>query len=407
MSWKIEHPCPQCGAPVEMEETDRILKCEFCRTRLYICPKDSFQFFLAPPQPRTELFFLPYWRFKGMAFSCDELQVSGKIADSNILAMKMAELPLSLGVRPQVLKLRYVVPDVPGRFLKPQLPFRTTSGCGGSSNGPGHVADMFIGEIKSLIYSPVYVAGGWLYDAILDRKICQAQEQALAGPDGENTLQPEDQIFFLPTLCPQCGFDLDGEKDSLVLLCPNCSTAWQARNFAFESVPFAFIAPSGGDKPDVYLPFWRIAADVSGLQIKSYADLVRLANLPRVVLSEWEKEAAHFAVPAFKIYPGLFLRLAKTMTFLQKEVEDRAEVHKTNLYPVTLPLNDALEALRVFIASIARPQKNVIPHLNAMSFSLTDFRLVFVPFTLRGEELIQNQIGISIEKAALSWGKLL
>jgi DNA-directed RNA polymerase subunit RPC12/RpoP len=406
MSWQIEHPCPQCGAPVEMEETDRIFKCEFCRTRLYISPRESFQFFIAPPRPDPDIYFLPYWRFKGMEFSCDELQVTGKIADSNILAMKLPHLPPSLGVRPQVLKLRYVAPGVPGRFITPELPFGTAAGRL-SARAEGRLPDIFIGEIKSLLYSPLRVKGEWIYDAVLDRPLCPAREGLCAGLEVDETLKPPDQISFLATLCPRCGFDLEGEKDSLVLFCPNCSTSWQARDGAFESVASDFPAPLAGERPDIYLTFWSISPGIEGLKIQSQADLARLANLPRVLPGAWEKEPPCFAVPAFKVNPTLFLRLARTMTFLPKNNDRNEEVRKISLHPVTLPLNEALESLRVFIASIAHPKKSVIPHLGQMSFALKDSRLFYFPFTLRGEELIQPQIGISIQKAALFWGKLI
>lgn len=407
MSWKIEHPCPQCGAPVELEEADRIFKCQFCRTRLLISPRETFQFFLPPGKPSPDLFFLPYWRFKGMAFSCDQLQVAGKIIDSNILAVKLPQAPPSLGLRPQVLKLRYAAPEAPGRFLKPELPFRTTAACGPCSRAEGPTEDLFIGEIKSLIYSPVVVKGDWIFDAILDRPVCPAHDADWKESKADAFMRIEDQISFLATLCPQCGFDLEGEKESLVLLCRNCGTSWRVRDRTFESVPFDFFAPPGGGGADIHLPFWIISTDVSGLPMRSYADLVRLANLPQAVQSAWEKEAPHFAAPAFKVHPSLFLRLARTMTFLQKRPERNAQPPKTDLYPVTLPLNEALESLRVLIASIAHPKKSVLPHLHEMTFSLKDSRLAYLPFTVRGEELIQQEIGMSVQKAALSWGKLI
>lgn len=405
--WKIEHPCPQCGAPVEMEEADRIFKCEFCRSRLYISPKDNFHFFLAPRESKPDLYFLPYWRFRGIVFSCDELQVTGKIADSNILAMKLPQVPLSLGVRPQVLKLRYTAPNVPGCFIKPELPFRTTAACGHSSCTGQYLPDTFIGQIRSLIYSPVSIRGKWLFDAVLDSPVCQLHDWRWSGQTADETMRPLDQVSFVPALCPLCGFDLEGENDSLVLLCPNCDTAWHAPDSAFEIVEFSFISPGRGGDADVYLPFWNICADVSGLQIRSYADLVRLANLPWAVQNGWEEQQPHFRVPAFKVHPSLFLRLARTMTVLQKTPDPDAQPRKPHLHPVTLPLGEALESLRVLIASIALPRKSVLPHIPELKFFMKDSRLVYLPFTQRGEELIQEEIGMSVQKAALSWGKLI
>jgi hypothetical protein len=83
------------------------------------------------------------------------------------------------------------------------------------------------------------------------------------------------------------------------------------------------------------------------------------------------------------------------------------EVRKTSQYPVNLPLKEALESLRMFIASIAHPPKSVIARFAEISFSLKQSRLVYIPFTLSGEELLQREIGFNIQKAALTWGKLI
>ena len=73
-----------------MEEADRIFECEFCRSRLYISPRENFHLFLAPREPDPDHYFLPYWRFKGIEFGCDDLQVTGKITDSSYPGRKAA-----------------------------------------------------------------------------------------------------------------------------------------------------------------------------------------------------------------------------------------------------------------------------------------------------------------------------
>ena len=45
-NWQIEHNCPQCGAPVILDETDRLLTCPYCRTRLYLATTGYFQYHL-------------------------------------------------------------------------------------------------------------------------------------------------------------------------------------------------------------------------------------------------------------------------------------------------------------------------------------------------------------------------
>jgi DNA-directed RNA polymerase subunit RPC12/RpoP len=110
--WQIEHQCPQCGAPVILEETDRILACPYCRVSLYIAARDyTALYWPASPAVAQEIVFMPYWRFKGMSFSCRGREVQTKIADMSRLAVPVIGMPYSLGVRPQALKLKFVAPE--------------------------------------------------------------------------------------------------------------------------------------------------------------------------------------------------------------------------------------------------------------------------------------------------------
>ena len=47
-SWEVELQCPQCGAPVTLEEADRILSCAFCRVRLIMIYPGYPQYYLEP-----------------------------------------------------------------------------------------------------------------------------------------------------------------------------------------------------------------------------------------------------------------------------------------------------------------------------------------------------------------------
>jgi hypothetical protein len=217
----------------------------------------------------------------------------------------------------------------------------------------------------------------------------------------------EDQLAFLPMMCPGCGWDLEGEKNSLVLFCRNCTTAWQSRGSGFEGVKFAFPKAKNGRDAAVYLPFWRLDANVTGLQLRSYADLVRLANLPRAIQNVWEQKKPYFWVPAFNVHPTLFLRLLRSLTILQPEPESSTSPPKSGILPVTIPPGEALECVKVLLASVVVPKKFIFPLLPALSFSMNDQMLVYVRFRPRGQELIQEEFNISIQASAVSWGQLI
>ena len=93
-NWQIEHQCPRCGAPVLLEETDRILSCGYCRVRLYIRVKDHARYCLAPGKaPARDLFFVPYWRFKGLVFSRTGVEIEQKVIDVSSLALESGDFP--------------------------------------------------------------------------------------------------------------------------------------------------------------------------------------------------------------------------------------------------------------------------------------------------------------------------
>ena len=346
-----------------------------------------------------------------MVFSFDALNIESKIIDTNILALKPGSAPMSLGLRPQVLKLRYVAPGIAGNFLEPQFPFKRHFNCGPENErspikpvSPG-VEPFFAGETESLIYSPFSIHDNVLVDAILKSPVCNAGGSHVDLPSGR--CDAEDQLSFLPMMCPACGWDLEGEKNSLVLFCRNCSIAWQSGGSGFENVNFAFPSAKNGGDAAIYLPFWRLNANVTGLQLRSYADLVRLANLPKVVQHEWEQKQPHFWVPAFKIQPHLFLRLSSSLTTLQPEPESNTLPPKSGILPVTIPAGKALESLKVLIASLIVPKKFIFPLLPVLSFSMNDQMLVYVRFRSSGQELIQEDFNLSIQASAVSWGQFI
>jgi hypothetical protein len=411
-AWQIELQCPQCGAPLVLEETDRILSCSFCRVRLYLAQEGQVRYYLKPRGKLLDnVLFVPYWRFKGMVFSVDEHGVAERLVDSNLLALRSQCFPFSLGVRPQVLRLQFIAPGAGGKFLSPAFPFQgyqvNREGVpgfpGNWAGGRAAVARTFIGETVSLIYSPFLVTDEMVVDAILDRPVPPCPEAPPSDLPADQ--EAASKIKFIPMLCPECGCDLEGEKNALVLLCRNCESAWQAAGSQLENLDFGFIA--GTDDGPLYLPFWRIRAGVSGVKLKSYADLIRLANLPRAIQSQWEEQPAAFWVPAFKIQPQLFLRLAKMFTVSQSSREPLKGIPRSPLHAATLPLSEAVESIKVLIASLA-VRKDLVPtKLSEAVITPDECSLVYIPFVRKGSEIIHPGMQTSISANALEWGKLL
>jgi hypothetical protein len=410
----IELRCPQCSAPVTLEESDRILSCAFCRVRLCLSFNGAARYCLsAPDLPDENLIYVPYWRYRGMSFTVQGLEIRHRVADNSHLATHVPGLPSTLGFRPQVLRLKPMVPGRGNRFLQPQRSFeqvRTgTNGSGsqglvtwGEPDPPGTYAAL-IGETVHLVYSPVVPKEDVLWDPVLRRPLAGADADALErmmpGPAQREILR------FLPMICPKCGWDLAGEKDTLVPVCRNCHTLWDSKRGGLSELPYG--VASRGNPGDIYLPFWAIRARTPELQLETQADLIRLANVPKLVRQTMEERSLVYLVSAFKVHPQLFLRLARTFTLSQPDARPGEELPKAPLHPVTLPLDEALEILPVLVGSLAVPKKTYLPLLGRMRFQHLSSQLVFFPFTLKGGELLQPDLGIVISRNALNMGRLI
>ncbi|MEE4264835.1 MAG: hypothetical protein V2I56_19280, partial [Desulfobacteraceae bacterium] len=307
---------------------------------------DDFFRYVLPhtAKENQDLIYFPYWRFKGMLFFSGPSGVTNRFVDVSHQAIETSCFPISVGVRSQAMKLRFLASDMEGRFLKPRLPFESVAANFENRFGKAlpkpilHQAH--IGESLSLIYSPFYIKDK-LYDAIID-------QPASAGACDDFNIDefdggsPKWQIRFVSTLCPNCGWDLEGQRDSIVLLCKNCNSTWYPVGKKLKQLKFARI-PATGDNT-LYLPFWRLRVEISGASLKSYADLVRLANLPKVVQNGWGEIPFRFWIPAFKVRPQLFLRLASHLTLSQPREGLIPELPANRIYPSTLPVKEAVES---------------------------------------------------------------
>ncbi len=336
-----------------------------------------------------------------MFFACTGAGVKHKFMDLSYQAVETSRLPASVGLRSQALKLRFVTPSLEGRFLKPAIPLT-------------QVMEMFdarfsdalpkpilhqthIGEALSLVYAPYYLRGK-LFDAVLNRPVDGVSDEeanALFADAGK----PRRHIAFLPTLCPSCGWDLIGKRDSLVLHCTNCETAWQAGNKGLQQIPFGRL-PLAGDSL-VFMPFWRIRAEVSGMALSSYADLVRVANLPKALQESWEKIGFRFWSPAFKVRPQTFLRLLTSLTLAQPMEEPEKTLPKEAAHPVNLPITEAIESLKINLATFMKPQQKLMSEIPSVEIRAKSFMLVYVPFIEKHHDLVHPVYQAAINKNQL------
>ena len=404
--------CPSCGAPIEVDEADKVVECRYCDVRNYMVNSGPLRFVLPDMIPDSvdeeKIFHIPYLRFKGHIYSCTGSGLQHTIVDTTQLGFAGSALPASLGLRPQAMRIRLVAADNRGRFLRlteqtKDIFFKAanlTTAFGAKQKAPlYHRA--FIGETVSFIYLPTYSKDDRLFDGVLNRPLAPG---AAVDDLLKDVAVPGKQWLprFITTLCPHCAALMSGARDSLVMQCCNCESLWREKKGRFERLAFGFVP---ADRGDVYLPFWRIVADVDGLRMGSFADFLRLTNHPVVIRAEHEKMEHSFWVPAFKIRPKYFLKTAKNITVSQNKIPEKSPEMRRNLYPVTMPLTEAVQSLKAVLANSVVNKNMFMPSLPRIKIGQNTAELLYLPFHRLGQDLIQDQTSVTLNSKVLYYGR--
>ncbi len=409
MIFSIEHHCPQCGAPAVLDESERLFACEYCRVKSFLLGDGFFRYWFPHSLggDKVALFF-PYWRFKGMVFSCKPQGIEHRFVDISHQAFHSPHFPISVGLRSQALKLRFAVPGTAGNFIVPQLSFEQVMKTMEEQIKPGNAEIIlhraFIGDSLTMIYSPYYLEDK-LFDGVL------REARTLAGESIADIIRYPTEaarwaLRFIPAICPDCGRDLEGRNQALALICTNCPAVWQAGPKGLMKLDFGRMGEL--DNNAYYLPFWRIKARISGLELQTVADLVQAANLPKVVQPKMRDMPFYFWVQAFKIRPQRFLQLATGLTLAQPQGELQCEIPDARrCHPVTLQVIEARESLKILLANFLKPSGVFLPRLPEIGIASERFSLVFLPFTDNLHELVQPEYHLSVNKNMLALANAL
>ena len=408
MGFLVRQECPQCGAPVELDETDHILQCPYCDVKSFLFSGEPFRFVLPHKEQDKEILYVPYLRFRGVVYACQARSVRYRIVDITRLAVPLKSFPISLGLRPQAMKMRFVSRETTGSFLKcflttPEMLTKAEKpSFSGISEEIFHKAH--VGEAISLIYLPLYFKKGALFDAITQRPVARLpRDRDKFAAITENV--PSWELTFMATLCPRCGWNLEGQKDSVVLLCGNCQTAWEAQRGRFVPVDFLVVE---GDHADItYLPFWKMSIRTEGVSINSFADFMRITNQPKVIQKSWYDKGMAFWTPAFKIRPKSFLAISRHLTLTQEKLEGEKTFPGRIRHPVTLPLAEAIQSIKVTLADTTVSKREILPRLPDISVAVRGATLMYLPFEESAHEMIQPHTGLVINKKSLEFGRYL
>lgn len=389
---------------MELQEADRVIRCDFCRVHHVIIAR-PYPVLHIPPRTEGDIHYAPYWRFRGAAYSLQNRGVRHKLIDASKAAIELRGLPFSLGLRAQTQPLRFVQPSSSGAFLMPQQEGKPMFA---AQNGPALAAGRagagqvraLVGDILSLIYAPLVLDNAGASDGLTGKRLRRLDP-------GEVRSLPQaadkDRIRFLPALCPGCGWDLKGEKDSLAHLCEGCGRIWIAESG--ELVPVETGVYGSGPGADLCLPVWELEAESSVLPVNSRAEIQRLTNTAGA--NAQKNDPFAFRVPAFKINPKLFLRLARQASFLPAQGAGPGPGPEDTLHPVSLPCSEAAEALPVLICHLARNTRKITSLFPDETLRVRKRRLLFLPFRKAGSEFVQQEAEFAVPAKALFFARSL
>jgi len=408
MGFLVKQECPQCGGPVELDETDHILQCPYCDVKSFLFSNEPFRFVLPHKTQNKKILYVPYLRFRGVVYACHARKVAYRIVDITRLAVPLKRFPISLGLRPQAMKMSFVSQETQGSFLKCFLKTSEMLARAEKQSSAAISDEIFhrayVGEAINLIYLPLYVEKGALFDAITHHPVARLPRDRNKFSSITENISPW-KLTFLATLCPRCGWNLEGQRDSVVLTCSNCQTAWEAQRGKFVSVDFLVVSD---DHPGVtYLPFWKMSVRTEGIAMNSFADFIRITNQPRVIQKIWHNQGMTFWAPAFKIRPKLFLAISRRLTLAQENLDGRNNFPDQTRHPVTLPLAEAIQGIKLTLAHSTVSKKEILPRLPEINIAVKGATLMYLPFKQTAHEMVQPHTGLAINKKSLEFGRYL
>lgn len=405
----VEHECPQCGGGVTLGEADRLLECPFCRARLALWPGSFFRYWIPPGAGAgDDVLLAPYWRLRGLDCALRPFRVRERVLDATFPALEGTCLPPTLGVRPQALRMRFATGRTPAFFLAPDRALREALA---GTEALSRLADEiimgepvlhreFVLESASLVYAPLVVRGDRVLDALLMREV-----PGCAGRAGEILERIErarrPPLRFFAALCPECGHDLEGRSRSVVLLCRVCRSGWEGSRGGLRRVPCDVHPGPGGA---VLLPFWTLRARVGAFGLDTADDLIRFANLTPGVRRGEGAAPLRFWVPAHPLHPAVYLRLARQLTVAQLPPPGPAPAGagiRGTLTPATIESRHALGAVKVLLALLGQPRREVFPAAPRARVAVDETRLALVPFVPSGADWVQPETGAALQRATL------
>jgi hypothetical protein len=332
-----------------------------------------------------------------------------RFLDATWPALQLPFLPFDLGLSARAFRLCLLSYQKKGKFLKPQIGLEEVgqypAGADTGITEPVHESvfghEGFFAPAISLVYTPISIKEGQGFDGLGNRPLEKSRGVEWEDYPVEEQ-DPSWLVGFKPALCPYCGSDLQGEKESHIFLCHNCDRAWEALQEGLRRVDYRFM-PVNSEAPPYWLPFWRIEAEISGGSMPGYSFVS--GSLVATEQRLRKKGKTLFWFPAFKISPSLFATITRALNFRPpRDLSLKEKALPGACHPVTLSGKQALEGMEVLGPSLLKA--SLFGHDQPSLKSSGSPLLVYLPFRLQGNEWVQEEVSLGINKNALKFGRL-
>lgn len=415
MELTIEQSCPSCGASIVLSEDDKLIVCEFCDVSNFRVERSALRYTLPFTLPEdiheNDLFFVPYLRFKGVVYFVERESVGHKIVDTTRVGVEASFLPPSLGLRPQVMRVWPVTSAMSGTFFTQTIPVKSAffqatklvDMFARHTNTPV-VHRAFIGETISVIYQPYYVKDDTLIDGVDKRAVSAVDPidlKRLKTTKSKRAWEP----VFIGTNCKKCGGIMQGERDSRVLVCENCSTHWLENKGLLK--PLIWSVVEAANRDSVYFPFWKISFSATGVELSNFNSLINFTNQPIIVRSKKNNERLYFLLPGFKLNPKMYLQIASQLTMAQNKLPESSETRPVASHTINLELSEAVQSIKSVLAHLTVGKKKRLHNLPQITIQVERAELLYLPFNKKVHDYIQIHTGASIQVAAVRYGRSL
>ncbi|MBN2415412.1 hypothetical protein JXO52_06205 [bacterium] len=257
----------------------------------------------------------------------------------------------------------------------------------------------FIGEIISLLHYPVTVRDGVLRDGVLDEQLSRTK--------GMDTILSEKQAVSvrktwksLPLTCPGCGWTLEGASDSILFTCSNCDTRWLFHDKKLRRCRVLHLEPE--EKHGVYLPYWKLKIRCPGFEETVYENQIKRNFVWRGRGKDAPQLETEIWTPALRLLPDEFLIAATKINAHAGNLElKKGMPASTALFPVTLPVSEAVESLTLILYEMTGNKSRLAPDLPDLEITASEARVVYVPFQKQAVDLVQPRAHFAIRHAAI------